>query len=149
MVTLTSKIKELHRVGETTAKTLSKLELYSAQDLLFYFPFRYDDFTKSLPISELQVNANANIIGTIELIQNKRSARRKMFITEALVSDESDTIKIIWFNQPFLTRTLKVGDRVSLAGRVSESHGQIAMISPQYEKIHSEDLIHTKGLIPN
>jgi ATP-dependent DNA helicase RecG len=149
MVTLGSKIKELYRVGETTARTLNKLELYSAQDLLFYFPFRYDDFTKSLPISELKTNINANIIGTIELIQNKRSARRKMYLTEALISDDSDTIKIIWFNQPFLTRTLKVGDRISLAGRVSESHGQIAMISPQYEKINSADLIHTKGLIPN
>jgi len=72
-----------------------------------------------------------------------------MYLTEALISDESDTIKIIWFNQPFLTRTLKVGDRISLAGRVSENHGQLAMISPLYEKVYSEDLIHTKGLVPN
>lgn len=149
MISLKSKIEELHRVGEATAKILGRLEIYSVQDLLFYFPFRYDDFTKSLPISELTVNTNVNIIGTIELIQNKRSARRKMYLTEALLSDETDTIKIIWFNQPFLSRTLKVGDRISVAGRISESHGQLTIISPQYEKINSDVLIHTKGLIPN
>lgn len=149
MISLKSKIEELHRVGEATSKILSRLEIYSVQDLLFYFPFRYDDFTKSLPIADLTVNTNVNIIGTVELIQNKRSARRKMYLTEALLSDETDTIKIIWFNQPFLSRTLKVGDRISVAGRVSESHGQLAIISPQYEKINSDDLIHTKGLVPN
>jgi len=149
MLTLHSKINELYRVGDATTKILAKLGLYSVQDLLFYFPFRYDDFTKSLKIADLTLDSNANIIGTIELIQNKRSSRRKMFLTEALVSDDSDTIKIIWFNQPFLSRTLKVGDRVSFAGRVSESHGQLAMVSPQYEKIVSENLIHTKGFIPN
>ena len=149
MLTLDSKIKELYRVGEKITKTLDRLGLEKAQDLLFYFPFRYDDFTKSLPIADLKIDTNANIIGTVELIQNKRSARRRMYLTEALISDDSDTIKIIWFNQPFLTRTLKVGDRVSLAGRVSENHGQVTMVSPLYEKIISEDLIHTKGLIPN
>lgn len=149
MITLNSKIDELYRVGASVTKTLGRLEIKSAQDLLFYFPFRYDDFTKSQSIADLEINTNANIIGTVELIQNKRSARRRMYLTEALISDETDTIKIIWFNQPFLTRTLKVGDRVSLAGRVSESHGQITLVSPQYEKIISADLIHTKGLIPN
>lgn len=149
MLSLDSKIKDLNRVGDATVKILARLEINSISDLLFYFPFRYDDFTTSIPISELEINTNVNLIGTIELIQNRRSAKRKMFITEALLSDDTDTIKIIWFNQPFLTRTLKIGDKISIAGRVSDNHDQLAIISPQYEKIYSDDLIHTKGLIPN
>ncbi len=149
MITLNSKISELYRVGAATAKTLDKLGLRTASDLIFYFPFRYDDFSKSLSISDLKAETTANIIGTVELIQNKRSFKRKMYLTEALISDESDTLKVIWFNQPFLTRTLKVGDRISLAGRVSENHGQLIMVSPLYEKVYSDDLVHTKGLVPN
>lgn len=149
MVGLNSKITELYRVGRTTSSILKKLGLGTVQDLLFYFPFRYDDFTKSLPIASLKPGDSANVIGTVELIQNKRSAKRKLYITEALISDESETIKVIWFNQPFLTRTIKVGDRISLAGRVSESYGQLSLVSPHYEKIYSDDLIHTKGLVPN
>ena len=106
MITFTTKIKELYRVGEKTTKALNRLGLETVQDLLFYFPFRYDDFTKSLPIADLKVNLNSIIIVTVELIQNNRSARRRLYLTEALVSDDSDPIKIIWFNQPFLNRTI-------------------------------------------
>ncbi|MFA5154902.1 MAG: ATP-dependent DNA helicase RecG [Patescibacteria group bacterium] len=149
MVTLTSPITELYRVGKTTAKLLKKLGLETVHDLLFYFPFRYEDFSRQAAIADLREGQAANVSGTIELIQNKKSPRRRMYLTEALISDESDTLKAIWFNQPFLTRTYKVGDRVSLAGRVSESYGSLAMVSPVIEKIYSADLIHTKGLIPN
>lgn len=149
MINLRSQINELHQAGAKTSSLLKKLGLETVHDLLFYFPFRYEDFTSSVLIADLKPETNANIIGTIELIQNKRSARRKMFITEALISDTSDSLKVIWFNQPFLTRTYKVGDKISLAGRISEKNGQIAMVAPTVEKIYSDDLIHTRGLIPN
>ncbi len=149
MITLDSEITELYRVGQTTAKLLKKLGLESVHDLLFYFPFRYDDFTESTPIAELKLNTNVNLIGTIELINNKRSAKRRLSLTEAIISDETDSLKVIWFNQPFLSKTYRVGDRVSLAGRVSETYGQLTMVSPVIEKIYSAEPIHTKGLIPN
>jgi len=149
MVDLHSNITELYRVGKTTSQLLKKLGLESVQDLLFYFPFRYDDFQTSLAIEDLKPETVANVVGTIDLIQNKRSPRKKMYITEALISDETDTLKVIWFNQPFLTRTFKNGDKISLAGRVTDNHGQIAMISPRYEKVYDDALVHTQGLIPN
>jgi ATP-dependent DNA helicase RecG len=149
MISLSSKVSELYRVGKTTSLILKKLGLDTVSDLLFYFPFRYDDFSRNVAIADLKPDGNTNVIGTVELIQNKKSFKRKVFVTEALVSDESDSLKVIWFNQPFLTRTIKVGDKISLAGRITENQGQLAMISPLYEKIYSEDLIHTKGLVPN
>lgn len=149
MPSLNSPITDLYRVGKTTAQLLKKLGLATAQDLLFYFPFRYEDFSRSQNIADLKPDQTASIRGTIELIQNRKSARRRMYLTEALVADESDTLKVVWFNQPFLTRTYKVGDKVSLAGRTSLSYGSLALVSPVIEKIYSEDLIHTQGLVPN
>ena len=149
MINLNSKITELYRVGAATAKILAKLDLATAQDLLDYFPFRYDDFSKNVSIADLKPDTAANLTATIDLIQNKKSAKRRMYITEALVSDETDSLKVIWFNQPFLTHTLRVGDKISLAGRVSETYGQLAMISPVYEKTYGDELIHTQGLVPN
>jgi len=149
MLNLNSPVTSLYRVGRTTAATLKRLGLNTVHDLLFYFPFRYDDFNSTLPIAKIKPNTNINITGTIQLINNKKSAKRKMYLTEALISDESDSIKVIWFNQPFLTRTYKVGDLVSLAGRASESYGQLTLISPVIEKIYTKDLINTQGLVPN
>ncbi len=149
MLSLNSPLEELNRVGKTNAKLLKKLGLGNIQDLLFYFPYRYDDFTKNSLIADLEKGQNANIIGTVELIQNRKSFKRRIYVTEALVADESETIKIIWFNQAFLTKTLKVGDKISIAGLVSENNGQLAFISPQYEKVYDNNLVNTSGLIPN
>ncbi len=149
MISLDSNITELNRVGKTTSKLLKKLGLETVHDLLFYFPFRYDDFASVETIAGLKAGESAQVIGTIELIQNKKSFKRRMFVTEALVTDDSGSLKVIWFNQPFLTRTFKPGDKISLAGKVTEDYSGLSMITPVAEKIYSESLIHTKGLIPN
>lgn len=149
MLHLDSSLISLNRVGKTTSSLLKKLGLVTIQDLLFYLPFRYDDFSQTIPIDNLEPGQSVNISGTIELISNKKSPRRKMYITEALIADQSGTIKAIWFNQPFLTRSYHVGDEVSLAGKVSESYGQVSLVSPVIEKIYSSGAIHTTGLVPN
>jgi ATP-dependent DNA helicase RecG len=149
MITLQTDIIEISRVGQATAKKLKKLGIETVRDLLFYFPFRYDDFTSLTPIDKLQAGVSANVVGQIELIQNKRSWKRKMNITEALISDNTETIKVVWFNQPFIAKNLHVGDKISLAGRVEENYGGLLMNSPVYEKITFGQGVHTQGLVPN
>ena len=149
MISFDSPLSSLNRVGDTTAAHFKRLGIDTAGDLLFYLPFRYDDFSSSLPIANLKDGQTVNIIGTVDLIQNKRSAHRKMQITEALLRDDSGYLKLIWFNQSFITRNLKVGDEISVSGRIHDNYGQMQMTSPDYEKITSADLINTRGLIPN
>lgn len=144
-----TKTAALPRVGKATASLLKKLGLETVHDLLFYFPFRYDDFSRTSRIADLRPGLTASIGGTIELIQNKKSPRRRLFLTEALISDGSDSLKVIWFNQPFLARSYKVGDQLSLAGKVTEAYGQLQMISPLAEKAASGQGLHTSGLVPN
>jgi len=138
----------LSRVGKQTEQALKKLGLETVHDLLLYFPFRYDDFSLKIRIGDLKAGLNVNVSGMVEIIQNKRSLKQRKNITEALISDESGAVKAVWFNQPFIAKNLKAGDEVSLAGRVTESYGQITLISPQYEKISQEKNIHTQGLVP-
>ncbi|MBU4256825.1 ATP-dependent DNA helicase RecG [Patescibacteria group bacterium] len=148
-MTLNTDITKISRVGAAAAKRLKKLGIETAGDLLFYFPFRYDDFSRLTPISELRPGASANIVGRIELIQNKRSPRKRMYITESLVSDDTGEVKVVWFNQPFIARNLRVGDKVSLAGKAEDDYGGIVMMSPVYEKITRGQAVHTQGLVPN
>jgi len=156
MLNLSSDITTISRVGVATAKKLKRLGLETVHDLLFYFPFRYDDFSHVVPIVELKAGQSANVVGQIEFIQNKRSWRRRMYLTEALIYDGRENLKIIWFNQPFITRNLKVGDRVSLAGKIENDQGTLVMKSPVYEKVNlppppykGGNLVHTQGLVPN
>ncbi|MDD5031729.1 MAG: ATP-dependent DNA helicase RecG [Patescibacteria group bacterium] len=149
MLTLDTDIINISRVGKTTAKSLNKLGITTVRDLLFYFPFRYDDFTQLTPIDKLIPETSANVVGKIEMIQNRRSYHRRMSITEALVADDTDTLKVIWFNQPFIARNLRIGDKVSLAGKVEEDTSGLIMKSPVYEKIIGQQAVHTQGFVPN
>ena len=166
MLNLETDIANLNRVGASTAKKLKKLGTATVRDLLFYFPFRYDDFSKVTPIARLATGQSANVVGQIDLLQNKRSPRRRINITEALISDGTESLRVIWFNQPFIARILKAGDWVSLAGKVEDDYGGPTMTSPVYEKVTSpnpsfvrrgtsgfyqggNNAIHTQGLVPN
>jgi ATP-dependent DNA helicase RecG len=144
---LSTPISDFKGVGSAISKKLKSLEINTLEDLLFYFPFRYDDFSKTVKIAELKVGDVANIKGQIELIQNKKSPRRRMYLTECLVNDGTDTLRVLWFNQPFLTRNLRVGDEISLAGRITEDYSGLLMASPQYEKAIN-NTIHTAGIVP-
>ena len=149
MASLNSSIKSIPRVGETTGKKLLKLDIETVQDLLMHLPFRYEDYSQVTKINNLVINTNANVVGTIELIQNKKSPRKRMNITEALITDDTEQLRVIWFNQPFIIKSLKPGDKISLAGKVESDYLGIVMNSPMFEKIGYQGPIHTQGLIPN
>jgi ATP-dependent DNA helicase RecG len=133
-MTLDTTVSELNRVGKIASKRLNHLGVQTVRDLLFYFPFRYEDFSKTLPIAQLKEGDQVTVQGKIELIANKRSHRKKVNITEAVVADESDQLRVVWFGQPFLTKTLKVGDTVYLSGKVTSDMFGPQMVSPTYEK---------------
>ncbi len=148
MISLNSSIQNLNRVGASTAAQLKKLGLETISDLLFYFPWRYEDYGATQNIDTIKADTPSNIIGQVELIQSRRARSRRLNMTEALISDASGSIKVIWFNQPYLAQSIKVGDYLSLAGKVTEKNGQATMLSPIYEKINGNDLINTQGLTP-
>jgi ATP-dependent DNA helicase RecG len=147
-LSLNSKIEALPRIGKTTASRLKRLEIVTVADALWFLPFRYEDYSESKKISELQAGERVNIMAEIELIESRRSPRQRMNITEALVKDESESLKVIWFNQPFISRNLRPGDKVSLSGLVSEDFNGLVMKSPEYEKITTQSGTHTQGLVP-
>lgn len=146
-ISLSSPVAELVGIGSAIAKRLANLGIHTIEDMLWHVPFRYDDFRNSVPIAALMINQTATVRCTLERIANRRSPRRKMILTEALVSDDSGTLAVVWFNQPFLTKNLRVGDRVVLSGKVLSHNGLLQMTAPAYEKDRDE-LLHVGRLVP-
>jgi ATP-dependent DNA helicase RecG len=139
-------IKELTRVGKTTSARLKKLGLETVEDLMFYFPFRYDDFSHLKKIAELMPDEPVTIRGKIQMIAGRKSFRTRKFITEALVADDSASLKVVWFNQPFLAKVLKVGDEIFLSGKIEQN--RFEMISPDYEKVSIRGAFNTARIVP-
>lgn len=149
MLTFETPIENFARVGKTAARRLQKLGLRTAEDLLFYFPFRYEDWSKITPIAKLNYSMAATCRGRVELIKNTRSFFRKKNITEALISDESGSIKVVWWNQPYLVKTLKIGEEIYLSGKIDFDRFGLHFNSPSYEKVRpGEDTVHTARIVP-
>lgn len=149
MIDLNQTIKSLPKIGDKIEKKLEKIGIKTINDLIFYFPYRYEKYEICENLNKIKVNIPINIKVKIDLIRNKRSLRRRMTITEAIVSDEHGSLEVIWFNQPFLSKNLKNGDQISLAGKIVASNGRLIMSSPIYEKINkNEEPIHTQGIVP-
>ncbi|MBD3311630.1 MAG: ATP-dependent DNA helicase RecG [Candidatus Magasanikbacteria bacterium] len=145
---LNTKVRQLNRVGKTLEKRLSRLGIETVEDLLYYFPFRYEDYSKTVNIEDLKDGEQVTVKGKIELIANKRSPRKRKIITEAVVVDETDRIKVVWFGQPFITKNLRAGDTVYLSGKVNDSMFGMQMIGPAYEKEGKTGTTHTARIVP-
>src|ERR1700722_14610908 len=83
-------------------KRLEKLGIKTVGDALNHFPVRYEDFSRISPIADLTQGEEATICGVIADIQIKNAWRKRMSVTEALIEDESGTIRAVWFNQPYI-----------------------------------------------
>lgn len=148
-ISLETPLAKLPGIGPKNVKKLKKIGLETIQALLFYFPFRYDDFSRVVPISQASLGQVSTIKGRILEIANVTTFRKKMVVTQALISDESGTIKAIWFNQPYLIRNLRKGTKISVSGKVSYAEEGLQFSNPAYEIIREEQrLAHTGRLVP-
>ena len=146
-INLQTPVEDLTRVGKTIATRLHTLGIQTAQDLLLYFPFRYVDYSKVTTIEHLVSGEPVTVRGVIELIKNRRSFSRHTYVTESLVRDHTGSVKIVWFNQPYLVKILKPGDEVYISGELDGDKDGPQFISPLYEKA-KEETIHTARIIP-
>jgi ATP-dependent DNA helicase RecG len=141
-------IAELGGVGKKTFKKFDYLGVKTAKDLLYYFPFRYEDYRKIVPIAELKAGESVTICGQVELIGSKKSFRSRKTIIEALVSDKSGSVRIVWFNQPYIIKNIHVGDILYLSGKAQADMLGPKLSSPIYEKYKKEGSTHTARLVP-
>jgi len=153
MIDLSLPIEQLKSVGARNLPRLAKLGIKTVKDLLWHFPARYEDYSKVVPISEIEPGQKVNVQGEILKMSTRMIFPKRMSITNALIGDETGAVKVVWFNQSFIANSLKEGTLVSLAGKANlDKHG-LYLSSPTYEKIQdiefkNYNLTHTGGLIP-
>jgi len=149
MIKFETELAKIRGIGQKFLTKLDKLSIKTVKDLLWHFPFRYDDFSTIVKIVDLKINQAATVRGVVKHVATRRSWRRKFIIVEALVADDTGGIKAVWFNQPYIARLLRPGLRVNFAGKVIYSSDEVCMQSPAYELIgQATQTKHTAGLIP-
>lgn len=146
-------IERIPGIGTAYTKKLQSLNIFSVEDLIYHFPFRYEDYSNKSTINKLIPNQMQTVQGAISSIKNIRTRKGK-FITVAKVTDGSGILEIIWFNQPYLTKSLKNGVNVSLSGKIKLDGRSLKMLAPAYEilkirpiLINNSDTLHTGKIV--
>lgn len=144
---LKSPITELHGVGATLAERLARLGITTVDNLLWHFPRRWEDFSKVIAIKDMTPGA-VTFRGKIEQISSRRAQRnRRLSVTEAVISDDTGTIKAIWFNQGFLAKSFPPETEVLVSGNLEFKNNDLALRSPAIESADSDNK-NTARIVP-
>ena len=133
-------IRYLKGIGPQRAKILNEIGIETVEDLLYFFPSRYQDRSQIIPISKLKLKEVQTIKVTVLAKGIRKSWRRRGFdILKLAVGDETGKIFSVWFNQPFLKDYFKVGTTLILHGRVDSYENKLQMTAPEFEIVNQED----------
>lgn len=131
---LSDKIENHFRIDINQKNTLSKLGLISIKDLIYYFPNRYSDISEIRYINTLKDGENVTILGKISNLETKKSFKSKIPMGQAVVSDITGSIKIVWFHQPYLAKMIKDGATVKITGKITENNYGLTITNPEIQK---------------
>lgn len=151
-VTGATSVQYVRGVGPERVKLLRKLGINTIEDILFYFPWRYEDRKSLKEIKALTFNSHETTVGEVLSCDIITTPRRKMKIVELTITDSTGFLKAKWFNQAYLKKYFRKGQRVILSGLIKGNTFAGAgaeMENPDFELIGREDAtIHTSRIVP-
>ena len=135
-------ISRLRSVSARAKPRLERLGIQTIRDLIYHFPHRHDDFTNIRTISQLVPGEPQSLIAAVWEV-TESVGRGKTKSAQAVLSDHTGNIRVIWFNQSYIKSILKPGMRVIIRGEPKVYLGRLSFQSPDYEIIGgSEDDAH-------
>ncbi|HLB03315.1 MAG TPA: ATP-dependent DNA helicase RecG [Nitrospiria bacterium] len=155
-----SDVQYVKGVGPKRAYCLRKLGVNTFEDLLYFVPWRYEDRGNLKKISEVTAGEDLTLSVQVHSTRVHFTPRKRFQIFELMARDETGWLLVKWFNQSYLEKVLKKGQRLMLSGsvRANPYHGRAEMENPQYEILGQEplqnrfssgdELLHTGRIVP-
>jgi len=142
---LSSPVTDVKGVGDEVAKKLAVLGVRTVGELIDYLPRRYEDYSEVVAIRDTRPGP-VTIKAKVKQAKG-RYVRRGMHLTEAVVSDDTGSMRLIWFNQPYRATGLKSGTEYYFSGLYELSYQHMQMTSPSAELV-SDFTVNTARIIP-
>ena len=125
-----SKITALKGVGEKTGELFHKVGVDTLEELIEYYPRAYDIYKEPVEIDQLEENITAavkgSIVSSVEIVKV-----RSLQIISVQVRDETGKLKIVWYNMPFLKKSLRKGCTYIFRGRIGRKNGSLVLEQPE------------------
>ncbi len=141
-------LRYIKGVGPKRCLLFQKIGIHSVRDLLYLFPRRYEDRSHFAPLDELPFEEPITCRG--EIVDVKFKPIRGMPLVEILIGDAGGTLRVVWFNQPYLKNIFQCGQQVILFGKVEAYKKSLQMSNPEFEIVDgpSGESIHTGRITP-
>ncbi|WP_405725948.1 ATP-dependent DNA helicase RecG [Anaerotignum sp.] len=129
-----SSVSLLKGIGEQRERKLQKLGISTIEDLLTHYPREYKDRSEILKIADLPMEETSTFLAQVkEEGQNSRHGR--LVYTRMKVYDETGSVGVLWYNQPYMKNSLKIGEWYLFSGKLQKKYGRTEILSPEVERI--------------
>ena len=132
MVNLKKEVQYIKTVGPNRAKLLNKLNIYTLEDLITYFPREYEDRSKAKKICEC-IDGEETLIEAIVIARMTEIKTRRMTICRLMIRDETGICTAIWYNQTYLKNIFTPGKKYKFYGKISNKNGKVEIASPTFD----------------
>ncbi|NWG13085.1 MAG: ATP-dependent DNA helicase RecG [Acidobacteria bacterium] len=140
-------------VGPRRAEQFAQEGIHTVEELLCYLPFRYEDRTQYRPLASLREDEWALTRGRICSVSGFETRKRRMSVLEVLVRDATGSMRLKFFNQPYLRSLYKPGLHLIIYGQVKRdaySGTSLVFMNPECE-VHEEEVqstVHSGRIVP-
>ncbi|MFA6077983.1 MAG: ATP-dependent DNA helicase RecG [Candidatus Paceibacterota bacterium] len=128
-------ITSLFKLKQEQKEALTKLNLTTVRDLLYHLPSRYIDFGSSQAILSSRSGDRVIFFGKLTNLKTSKAFRKKIPMAEGTLTDHTGSIKIVWFNQPYLAKMIPAESSVRVSGTVTERNGSKYLANPDIERV--------------
>lgn len=125
---LNASIKEVKGIGDKTAQTFEKLNIFTVEDVLFHFPrnyFRYPDAVSVEEITALQESQFA-IRAVVKKSPSSRSGKN-MNITTLTIGEAPKQLELVWFRAPYIKNQIQPGKEYVFFGKMVVKNKRLVM----------------------
>lgn len=135
-------LRTLKGVGEKTEKLFWKVGIYDTDDLLHYYPRNYDEYETPVDIAELKEGTVQAVSAAVCSGVYVNSVKGRQIIS-VNIADQSGKFPVVWFNLPYLKKTLRKGNWFVFRGRIVRKQGKLEMEHPEiFTPSAYEEILH-------
>lgn len=144
---LSDAVTAVKGVGPRMKEKLERLGVKTVEDLISYYPRRYEDWTKITPMGDLSYEMETAVYGTVVEVREARP-RRNLSILTVTLADGTGAVNLVYFNQPWKKEQLIHGENILAYGKIEYNYRKWQISNADTEMVSPEALHSFKKLIP-
>ena len=135
-------LTSLKGVGAKRAELFEKLGVHSVGELLYFYPRAYEDWTTVEKIENCQEGGTYCIRAVLGTAVSDAMLPGGRIISKATVYDDTGTLKMVWFNNRYISQMLAYGGEYFFYGKITTDNFGAQMLSPTFASVAKGAVIH-------